>query len=160
MATPNSDATTSAPSDPIVPQNVDEGTPQNLQKQSRRTLICTLLGLNPETEQRALETILDDFNAMPEASKDTFLLGLAVNRLSSVGTPIGAAPPAVPMDIRRPVTGSTPGIKSFDRFPKFSGDNTKNPNELPVELWADQLEKYLPNVCGPEVRESWVTCAV
>jgi hypothetical protein len=56
---------------------------------------------------------MDDFNAMPKASKYGFLMGLAVNRLSSVGTPTGAAPPAVPMEIRRPVTGSTPGRLSL-----------------------------------------------
>lgn len=160
MASQNNNATTSFPSGTIELRNVDEVTPQRDQDQSRFKLVCTLLGLNPETEQRALETILDDFEAMPKASKATFLLGLAVDRLSSMGPPIGAAPPAVPMDIRRPTTGSTPGIKAFDRFPKFSGDSNKNPDELPVELWADQLEKYLPNVCGPEVGESWVTCAV
>ncbi len=102
MASQNNNATTSFPSGTIELRNVDEVTPQHDQDQSRFKLVCTLLGLNPETEQRALETILDDFEAMPKASKATFLLGLAVDCLSSMGTPIGAAPPALPMDIRRP----------------------------------------------------------
>lgn len=160
MATQNNDANTATPSDPIEPRSVDVVNFRSAQNLNRRVLACSLLGLNPEVEQRALETILDDFNAMPEANRNTFMLGLAVNRLSSAGLPLGTAPPAVPMDTRPPFSGGTPGMKSFDRFPKFSGDKDKNPDELPVELWADQLEKYLPNVCGPEVGESWVTCAV
>jgi hypothetical protein len=160
MATPNINASTSALPDPVVPPNVDEVAHQVDQDQNRVKLVCTLLGLNPATEQRNFEAILDDFDGMPDATKNTFLLGRAVSLLSTAGLRVGAAQPAVPMDAQPSFTGGTPGIRSFEKFPKFSGDRMKNPDELPVELWADQLEKYLPNVCGPEVGESWVTCAV
>jgi hypothetical protein len=103
----------------VVPPNVDEVPRQVSQDQKRVALVCTLLGLNPATEQRDFGTILDDFDAMPDGSKNTFLLGRAVNLLSSMGRPVGAAQLVVPMDTRPSFTGGTPGIRSFEKFPKF-----------------------------------------
>jgi hypothetical protein len=116
MASQNNNATTSFPSGTIEPRNVDEVTPQRDQDQSRFKLVCTLLGLNPETEQRALETILDDFEAMPKASKATFVLGLAVDRLSSMETPTSDVQPQVARLVLRRLTDSPSSLGTVIRI--------------------------------------------
>jgi hypothetical protein len=95
--------------------------------------------------------ICNGFHAISEANKTTFGWGLAATGLSWVGASIGFTLLAVPMDIRRPLTGITPGMTTFDPFLKFSSDKTRNSDELPMELLWEDLQKYFPNSRDREV---------
>ncbi len=118
MATPNINASTSAPPDPIVPRNNDDVARQNDQDQCRVKLVCTLLGLNPETEQRALETILDDFNGMPVGSNTHSywdLLSIVCPRWEPPSVLPRRQYGTTPMADCNPVCSTWPGWSECDR---------------------------------------------
>ena len=119
----------------------------------RQRLTCGLFGLDPAIEKRPAVEILDEFSKLGKDEQDGVLNRVATLRVQAAG--IATAPPAA--------AGAgiiTPGLARFDRFPRFSGEPDKHSDELPVELWCGQLKSYLLSVCGPEVGENWITCAV
>jgi hypothetical protein len=103
---------------------------------AKQHLACSLFGLDPRLEKRSPDELFEVFQKLGKPDQEAYLNNIATARLGAAGIGTPQAPSVG--------TGITPGLARFDRFPKFSGEPEQHTDELPVEMWCDQLRSYLP----------------